>query len=396
MGTGASGKPKQNPRRRRIRWSRVRRRGSQQAQTAGSLPVLRTEDREPSATAGGPGQDAASPSAWPRVTVTSIDYAPSRCEYEEVTNIPDFLDAHRPEWSVVRWINVDGFSDPDVILAFAEKYRLHPLAVEDLFHGHQRPKAEDYPASDDQPGRLFVIARMVYVEDGYLCDEQIGFFLGRHTLITFQEEGGDVFDTIRQRIKNGDVRLRSGDVSVLLHALLDAIVDRLFPLLEECSQQLESLERIVFNDPRRQALRRIHRVRRELLLLRRMAWPMRELLNQLQREPRVCLSESTRVYFRDIYDHLTQVIELLETYRDFLIGITETYMSSAANRMNEIMKTLTIITTIFVPLTFLAGVYGMNMPIPENAWAWSYPIFWGFCVVLSAGMLYWFRRREWF
>lgn len=234
---------------------------------------LRGEDRGPA------GESAAQPSGTPpdfpspRVTVTSIDYSPGRCESQEVTNIPDFLDAHRPEWSVVRWINVDGFSDPDVILAFAEKYKLHPLAVEDLFHGNQRPKAEDYPASEEHPGRLFVLARMVHIEDGYLCDEQIGFFLGRHTLITFQEEGGDVFDPIRQRIKNNDVRLRCGDVSVLLHALLDAIVDRLFPLLEECSRQLESLERIVFSNPHRKVLRRIHRIRRELLLLR--AWPGR-------------------------------------------------------------------------------------------------------------------------
>ena len=336
-------------------------------------------------------------SLWPKVSVTCLDYSPERCEYREVADIPDFLDAHRPEWAVVRWINVDGFVNPDVVLAFAEKYQLHPLAVDDLFHGNQRPKAVDYPASGEHPGRLFVLARMIHVEHGYLYDEQIGFFLGRRTLLTFQEEGGDVFESVRQQIKSNDSRLRRGDVSALLHALLDAIVDRLFPLLEECSEQLENLERAVLSNPQRKVLGRIHRVRRELLLLRRAAWPLRELVNQLQREPRVCLSESSQVYFRDIYNNLSQVIDLLETYREFAMGIAETYMSSVANRMNEIMKTLTIITTIFVPLTFLAGVYGMNMKwIPENEWPWAYPVFWAFCLSVAGAMVLWFRRRGWF
>lgn len=397
MTANPSGGAERRPRRTRIKWSRsTAGRGPGSAEAPASMPLPRPEARgafaEPSPQApGGPCGFERRP-----VSVTCIDYSPEQCQYQEVANIPDFLDAHRPEWSVVRWINISGSSDVDVILAFADKYELHPLAVDDLFHGNQRPKAADFPASEEHPGRLFVLARMIHIEDGYLCDEQICFFLGRHTLLTFQEEGGDVFEPIRQRIKSNDSRLRRGDVSTLLHALLDAIVDGLFPLLEECSEQLEALERVVLSNPHRRILSRIHRVRRELLLLRRAAWPMRELINQLQREPRVCLSQSSQVYFRDVYNNLTQIIELLETYRDFAIGIAETYMSSVANRMNEIMKTLTIITTIFVPLTFLAGVYGMNMPIPENSSPWAYPVFWGISLSAAVGMLFWFRRRGWF
>src|SRR5262249_53013695 len=215
-------------------------------------------------------------------------------------------------------------------------------------------------------------------------------FLGRNTLLTFEESSGDVFDTIRQRLKTKDSRLRRSDISMLCHALLEAIVEHLFPILEEYTERLERLERAVLSKPRPNTIKKIHRVKRELLMLRRAAWPMRELINQLQREPRECLPPTTQVYLRDIYNHITQIIDLLETYRDFATGLTETYMSAASHRMNEIMKILTIISTIFVPLTFLAGVYGMNMPIPENQSPWTYPIFWGFSLTVATCMLFWF------
>jgi magnesium transporter len=191
-------------------------------------------------------------------------------------------------------------------------------------------------------------------------------------------------------------RIRSNDVSFLLYSLLDAIVDDFFPLLERCAERIQKLERRVLVRPTRKLLARIHRLRHDIMTIRRVAWPMRELILELRREEHECFSENTRTYLRDVYDHILVVFELIESYRDVLSTLTETYMSAVSNRMNDIMKTLTIISTIFVPLTFLAGVYGMNMPIPENEFRWSYPIFWAVSLTVIGSMVWWFRSRHWF
>jgi magnesium transporter len=334
------------------------------------------------------------PSGAVPVQVTCIDYANDCVHVETVTDIGAFVANHRPDWVHVRWINVDGLTQMDVIRALAEKYQLHPLAIEDVLHTVQRPKAEDYPGSADQPGRLFVVARAVEQERHPHFD-QISFFLGRRTLLTFQQTPGDVFDPIRQRIQTPGSRLRQHDASFLLYALLDAIVDHYFPLLEHYSEQLEEVEEQLLDRPGQDTLQHLHAIKRELLLLRRAAWPMRELISQLQREEHECLSDMARTYLRDVYDHAVQIIDLIETYREIATALTEAYISILSNRTNEIMKVLTIMGTIFIPLTFLAGVYGMNMPIPENQWAISYPVFWGICAAVAGGMLLWFRRRGW-
>jgi magnesium transporter len=327
--------------------------------------------------------------------VTCIDYCPERYRVEEVPSLPDFLMRHRPEWSAVRWINVHGLEDMEAIRAIAEKYELHPLAIEDVL-STQRPKLEDYPGSGEHPGRLFLVARVIRVSGRRLVSKQISFFLGRHTLITFQDTRGGLFHHVRQRIRTTGSRIRSNDVSFLLYSLLDAIVDDFFPLLEGCAERIQRLERRVLARPTRKLLARIHRLRNDIMTIRRVAWPMRELILELRREEHECFSENTRTYLRDVYDHILIVFELIESYRDVLSTLTETYMSSVSNRMNDIMKTLTIISTIFVPLTFLAGVYGMNMPIPENEFRWSYPIFWGVSLSVIFFMVWWFRRRHWF
>jgi len=286
--------------------------------------------------------------------------------------------------------------DRKILETLATKYQLDQLALKDVVRPGQRPRSEDFPAAADNPGRLFVIARMIRVVDRYLHDEQISMFLGRNTLITFQENQSDFFDGIRQRLRTSGSRIRRGDVSMLLYALLDTIVEQLFPILEDFSDRLERLEKKVMSSPNTRIIQKIHHARRELLLLRRSAWPMRDLINQLQLDRRECLSDSAQVYFRDIYSHLIHVMDLIETQREFLGGLSEMYFSAVSHRMNEIVKTLTIISTIFVPLTFFAGVYGMNMPIPENNWTWSYPLFWVMCLVITGFMIFWIRRRGWF
>ncbi len=336
------------------------------------------------------------PTTRGKVTITCIDYCPEQVRIQEVQDVWEFLAHHRPEWSAVRWINIDGTTDMNVVRAFAEKYELHPLAIEDVVHLGQRPKAEDYPASEEHPGRLFVVAQMVELGNEGLRSEQVSLFLGRKTLVTFQERKSEIFFGVHQRIKTKDSRLRRSDVSFLFYCLLDAMVDRFFPILEDASKRLDDLEEKVFTGADRDFLHEIHDFKRDLTMLRRVAWPMRELIAALHRERHECLSETTYTYLRDVYDHVVQVLDLVETYRELASALTETHVSTVSNRMNDIMKTLTIISTIFVPLTFLAGVYGMNMPIPENDLPWTYPVFWLVAFSAAGSMLYWFRRRGWF
>ncbi len=331
------------------------------------------------------------------VSVTCIDYCPEEVRSERVDDIPGFLARHRPDWSAVRWIDIVGLGDLALVRAFAEKYELHPLAVEDVVHRGQRPKVEDYPASGEHPGRLFVVVPLVDRIEAGLRTEQISLFLGRKTLLTFRERGSDLFDPIVQRIQTRDSRLRRSDASFLLYCLIDALVDRSFPLLEHISDHLEELEEAVFADQAgREVAQQLHRLNRELMLLRRVTWPMRDLLDNLHRQHHECLSDTTRTYLRDVHDHIVRILDLLETYRELASNLIEMHMVSASNRLGDIVKTLTIISTIFVPLTFLAGVYGMNMPIPENEYSWTYPLFWVVSLGIAGALLYWFRRRDWF
>jgi magnesium transporter len=329
------------------------------------------------------------------IRVTCVDYGSENVEIQEIADIGGFLGEHRPSWSRVRWIDIVGIRDLETLRAFAEKYQLHPLAVEDVVVNAQRPKAEDYPGSAHQPGRLFVVGRLIELHDDHLHTHQVNFFLGRNTLITIQESGAEVFEPVRQRMGMQGSRLRENDVSFLLYALLDAMVDNGFPILEWYSERLEDVEEELLTEPRRDTLQQIHTMKREMFLFRRAMWPMRDLIQQLQREKHECLSETTQTYFRDVYDHCVQIIDLVETYREIAGAVTETYISTVSNRTNDVMKVLTVIGTIFIPLTFLSSVYGMNMEIPEARWHGLYGVFWIACVTLAATMILWFRRRGW-
>ncbi len=335
------------------------------------------------------------------VRVTVIDYRADNVLVQAVDDIEHFVTHHRPGWSAVRWINVDGLTDTKIVKALAEKYELHPLAVEDLLHVPQRPKVDTYGEGPSglpgtHPARLFVVARMLQLVDGHLSSEQIAFFVGHKTLLTFQERPGDVWEPIRRRLKQPGSQLRRHDASFLLYALLDAIVDHCFPILESYGDRLEAAEEQVLTGTATEVIPQIHRLRRELLLFRREVWPMRDVIRTLQREPHECMGETTRTYLRDVYDHSVQIVDLCDTYRELAAGVAETYRSSLSIHMNEVMKLLTIITTIFIPITFLAGVYGMNFHhMPEADWMWAYPLFWLVCLAVSGGMLVWFRRKHW-
>jgi len=342
------------------------------------------------------------PSSPEPVRISCIDYSPDNVQAQEISDLRAFVEKHRPEWSVVRWINVDGIQNMEVIHALATKYDIHPLAVEDLLHVPQRPKVDAYGGEEsDHQARLFIVCRMLQLREEHLHSEQISICLGHKTVLTFQETRGDVWDPIRQRINTKGSRLRQNDASFLAYCLIDALVDHCFPILEHYGDRLHVLEEQALERPDISTVQEIHAFNRELMLLRRAIWPMRELVLALHREPHECMSENSRLYMKDVYDHSVQIIDIIETYRELAASLTETYATLMGNKLNEVVKVLTILTAVFTPPTFLASVWGMNfrgMPEIESAWAspWFYPLgFWLVCLGSSLGMLLWFRRRRW-
>lgn len=361
------------------------------------IELPRREGQAPGAKPGiEPHELASMPSEAGQALVTCIDYATDEYGHEDVTDVPAFLARHRPDWSAVRWINVAGIGDLGVVEALARKYHLHPLAIEDVLHVGQRPKLDSYGETGEYQARLFVVTRILTLVEGTLRAEQISIFLGHRTVLTFLEDPGDVWDPIRQRLATKGARLRQQDASFLVYSLLDAVVDHVFPILERYGDRLEELEEILLEKPDREAVQEVHRIKRDLLTIRHAVWPMREVIAGLMRETHECLSDATRLYLRDLNDHVTQIIEVVEAYREIVRGLAETYMTSLSVRTNEVMKVLTIVGTVFIPLTFLAGVYGMNFQhMPEIPMRWAYPAFWVVCVLVAIGMVVWFRRRDW-
>ena len=324
-----------------------------------------------------------------QIKITCTDYAPDRIELTAIEDLDVFLNQCRPDWVRVRWVNIDGLH-PNIINRFREHHGFHTLAAEDVLNVPQRPKVETY---DDH---LFIVARMLMYDEGQLIAEQISFFVYEHTLITFQERHGDVWQPIRTRINTEGSRLRNHDTDYLLYALLDSIVDQCFPILERYGDLLEKLEAVVLDRPTPDMQRRIHMVKRQLVVLRRVMWPTRELVGELYRDENDRLSKFAKTYMRDVYDHAVQVIDVIETYREMTGGLTDLYMSAVSNRMNEVMKVLTIMASFFIPITFLAGVYGMNFDmIPELHWKYAYLTFWIIVAVTVILLAIFFYRKGW-
>lgn len=300
----------------------------------------------------------------------------------------------------VSWVDVEGLGSEDVLRRIGEVFQLHPLVLEDVVNVPQRPKIDEY---EDQ---VLFIARMVTPKDsgrGFVA-EQVSLILGKHYLLTVQEEPDyDCFGPVRERIRLGKGTIRQHQADYLAYSLIDAIIDGFFPVLEDYGEALEELEDEVVSNPNRQSLEKIHRIKRELLSLRRAIWPQRDAINSLIRDCNHLISDEVRVYLRDCYDHTVQVIDMVETYREVASSLMDVYVSSVGNRMNEVMKFLTIVSTIFIPLTFIAGVYGMNFDtevspwnMPELEWYWGYPA----CILLMGGIATWlifyFKRKGWF
>lgn len=298
------------------------------------------------------------------------------------------------------WINVEGLGDANAIERFGELFGLHRLALEDTVNVHQRAKVDDYGEI------LFIVMRMVHCGDagGDRCGtEQISFFVGPNWLLTFQQGyPGDSFDRVRARIREGSGRMRQLGSDYLAYALIDAVIDNYYPVLEVYAERLDELEELVMQPRGRRVIDQLHDVKSDLLVLRRAIWPLRDAIAFLARDENPRITDYTRVYLRDCYDHIVQVVELVETYRELTADLRDLYMSSISNRINETMRVLTIISTIFMPLTFIAGIYGMNFDpdaspwnMPELRWYLGYPLALGAMILTAAGMLIYFFRQGW-
>jgi len=295
----------------------------------------------------------------------------------------------------VKWVNISGLGDTKSISTVAEVFGLHPLAIEDVFNLHQRPKAEEFE------DHLFIIVRMV--DQAFTGDtEQLSIFLGADFVVSVQEKLGDCFDPVRARIRDRSSRLRTHGADYLAYALIDSVIDHYFPFLEVLGDRLELLEDVVVENPRRQSVSALHDLKRQLLSLRHAVWPSRELLSTLGRQRHSLLSSSTLIYLRDCYDHTVQLMDLIETYREIASGLMDVYMSSVSARLGEVMKVLTVIATIFMPLSFIASLYGMNFDrnvspwnMPELGWRLGYPLALGLMVICVVAMLAYFRINGW-
>jgi len=294
--------------------------------------------------------------------------------------------------STVTWINVDGLHEISAIEHIGKLFGLNSLTMEDIVHTGQRPKVED------RDTYIYLVLKMIRFNDkkDRINLEQVSLILGDNVVLTFQESVGDVFDAVRDRIKTGKGRIRTVKADYLLYSLVDSIVDHYFLVLEKIGERIEKLQEQVAADPTEQLLHEIHILKRELLYMRKSVWPLREVVNNLQKSESPLIEKKTEVFLKDIYDHIFQVIDTTETYREMISGMLDIYLSSISNRMNAVMKVLTIIATIFIPLTFLAGIYGMNFKyMPELNWRWSYPTVWIVMIAIAIVMLQYFRRKKW-
>ena len=325
-----------------------------------------------------------------KVKIKIVDYNQSNLIEKEVGSIEDCL-SFRTKDSVA-WINITGIHDITIIEALGKQFNLHPLLLEDVVNTEQRPKMDDY---EDY---LFIVLKMLYTEKNSkrIQHEQLSLILMPGVVISLQEFEEDVFDPVRERIRKAKGRIRTSGADYLMYALIDTIVDHYFHLFEEIGEQVEALQEEVITDPQPKTLHQIQNLKREMIFLRKSVWPLREIISALVRGESGLVREDVILYLRDVYDHTIQVIDTVETYRDMLSGMLDIYLSSVSNKMNEVMKVLTIIATIFIPLTFLAGLYGMNFKnMPELEIKWAYPALLVIMITIIVFMVFWFKRKKW-
>ena len=323
------------------------------------------------------------------VRITVIDYDATHFLEKVVSQISDCFPFR--DTQTVTWINIDGLGNPGLIADLGKCFTIHPLILEDIFNTGQRPKMEDL---DEY---LYITLKMLsYIEtEKKIKIEHISILIGKNFLISFQEDVGDVFDPVRERIRK-DGKIRQFGPDYLAYALIDGIVDNYFSVMEKLEETVEDLEEELVANPTQDSLQKINRLKKDMIFLRKSVWPLREMINNLERSDSVLIRESTRIYLRDVYDHTIQVIDTLETFRDMVSGMIDIYLSGLSYKMNEIMKVLTLIATIFIPLTFVVGLYGMNFKnMPEIQWEFGYYSVLIVMALMVIGMLTFFRKKKW-
>lgn len=323
-----------------------------------------------------------------RIKITLIEYNESEYFEEEYYDLSDCLQHVKP--NMVKWINVDGIHKTEVIEAIGKLYNIHALTLEDIVHVDQRPKYEDYEHY------VFAVMKMIsYTTE--VKSEQLAIILLENTVISFQEpNGGDAFDIIRTRLRTAKGRVRKLGADYLAYALMDAVVDCYFTAIEKIGDKIEEIEEEIIGNSDNKTLLELYHLKREMIYLRKQVWPMRDMINNMIRSETELIKTSSDIYLRDLSDHVTRIIDTVETYRDLLSGIMDIYLSTNANKMNEVMKVLTIMSSVFIPVTFIAGVYGMNFEnMPELKSTWGYFITWTVMLTIILGMLYYFKRKKW-
>jgi magnesium transporter len=323
-----------------------------------------------------------------QVKITLIEFNETEYFEDEYYNLDDCISHVRPD--MVKWINVGGIHKTDLVEAIGKLYNIHPLTLEDIVHIDQRPKFEDYDH--------YVIAMMKMISYSEQVDsEQLAIILLDNTVISFQEpQGGDAFDIIRNRLRTCKGRVRKLGADYLAYALMDAVVDCYFTCIEKIGDKIETIEEDIISESDKKSLLELYHLKREMIYLRKQVWPLRDMINNMIRSETTLINPTTDIYLRDLSDHVTRIIDSVETYRDLLSGIMDIYLSTNANKMNEVMKVLTIMSSIFIPITFVVGVYGMNFEnMPELKTKNGYFVVWGIMLCIIGGLLFYFRRRKW-
>ncbi len=325
-----------------------------------------------------------------KVKISVMDYTIGKIDEKEIKKVEECF-RFKPKPSVT-WINVDGLHDVEVIKKLGDCFEIHPLVLEDIVNTDQRPKMEDFEKY------IFFVLKMLYIDDKTheIQSEQVSLILGQNYVISFQERIGDVFNVVRERIRKGKGRIRKTGTDYLAYSLIDAIIDNYFIILERIGEKVETIEQDVVSAPEPEILQQIYNLKREMIYLRKSVWPFREVINGLLREESKLIKKETQAYLRDLYDHTIQVIDTIETFRDMISGMLDIYMTSVSNKMNEVMKVLTIFAAIFIPLTFVAGIYGMNFQnMPELSLPWAYPAVWIVIIGVGVFLLFYFKHKRW-
>ena len=326
-----------------------------------------------------------------KVKITLIDYDEKQFQEREVKTVEECFPFK--DTPTVTWINIDGIHDVDFIEKLGTHFDLHPLILEDIVNTEQRPKMED------MGNYIFTVLKMLDYDKkkDEISAEQVSVVLGSNFVISFHESERETLNPVKERISKAKGRIRKMGADYLTYAIIDCIVDNYFAILEKIGEVIEDIEKDLLKTPTAETLQSIHKLKGEMISLRKATWPLREIVSGLERAETPLIHKTTRIYFRDVYDHTIQVIDSVESHRDIVSGMLDIYLSSISNRMNEVMKVLTIFAAIFIPLTFIAGVYGMNFVfMPELTWRWGYPIALLIMVLAASAMLVYFKRKKWF